>query len=276
VDATKLSRPSDGVDNSKMESLAAGLQVGANAMVKSQYIGQLVGQYLPSVEIYNQPLKEIVKVVGDAWTLKPLFETSDKKLCSDIRNAMNSMIEQLPQYAKVLGIGDKDATALIEKKTQELHLAGNAGELLVKGDLPALQKLMTNKDGASVNLELLAQLLKTSGLNLRAEVKHGNLLLSHPGDDFAVCIGADGQSKMMGVQNGAHPRYYDADFCDENVQASLKEIVSKAQKNEFSRCLLMESIGASKLLPDWSSTNKRKPWSNNDAMLYGAETSAER
>ncbi|MBX9724944.1 MAG: hypothetical protein K2X81_26295, partial [Candidatus Obscuribacterales bacterium] len=97
----------------------------------------------------------------------------------------------------------------------------------------------------------------------------------HPGDDYAVCIESDGHSKLLGIQNGTHPRYYDADFCDENPIASMKDIISKAQKSEISSFLLLGNLGVSQLLPERNHKATRRTWSNNDAMFSGAEAGSK-
>lgn len=175
------------------------------------------------------------ELIIDKITGKVYVEPSQDSILLDIKLSGQTLLEQKIKDIKNGGTEFKESESEIQKHVQsavdKIKAASNVAEMIAKGDLGELSKLMKSHDGTPVDMKLVAKILKDAGLNLVVEIKQDKLLISHPGDDAAVMIDTAGNADLVGITGRKYD--FNATFVGAEPEKELKEIVRRAARKEI-------------------------------------------
>lgn len=219
-----------------LEALAPGLQLGSSIdtgkgagnielphldLVRSASIESVLHRVISILGNPSEQTRELPKGQG---------AYDEARAEKNLQQEELHMVGRLAEYTHGLGLSESDADAVFDRRSQQIAKAGKVGQMILKSDLQGLEKLMADPDAKDVDFKLVSELLRNSGMNIRVEEKRGDLIISHPGDDFAVAIGDKGHARLLGITKGEHAQYYEGNFVDENPAKDLKAIVAKSQE----------------------------------------------
>ena len=208
-----------------------GIVAGAKA------IGNAVEKILPALQL--NPVehtgigsREMILIAEQFFPqprpLKEAETTLLTNLTKEIGNKeLAAEMERIKEEGKAWGASPEKIAGRGKERADQYAAAECVAEMIVKGDMEGLMKMMSRRDGNPVDMKLVAHLLKEAGLNIVAEVdRQGHLLISHPGDDCAVMIDSNGKADLVGIKG----RQYDfnAVFVNANPEQELKAILGRA------------------------------------------------
>lgn len=265
---------------SAIEGIASSLQEGVKGITS---IIAKTGVDLPHLDIGKNAAADrfvhVMKFDGAEKMLNLLksgkdYDEDRAEKC--LQQAELRMVKRLVEHTSALGLSGKDADALIDKRSEEISNTAKVGHMILKGDLVGLQKIMVSDGRQNFDPKLLSALLNDAGMNIRVEKKQCDLIISHPGDNFALAVGEKGESRLLGITQGEHPQYFEANFVDENPQKELSDILAKAQEHsrrhwEIDPHYFLLKNNAAVLDGAAATGNIRRPHSNMDAMLQPIE-----
>lgn len=136
--------------------------------------------------------------------------------------------KRLSEEAKKFEATPEQTAKRIGKSNKEIDASAKVAEMILNGDLEALEKLVSTKDGSPANLKRVAQMLKDAGFNLVVEQdRHGRLLISHPGDDRAVMIEQNGRADIIGIKDGKYD--FEAEYVNADPKSELNMMMIRAK-----------------------------------------------
>ncbi len=208
----------------KIEEAKAQASDNQNTSIASEVANQL-GDFTTAKQVGHASDRAIGHIFEKHF---PLSEKERAEALKQVGNSLDSMVKgdipHLRERMKELGISTKELDDVEKKLSAKVEAAKPVEEAILKGDVKALQKLVSEMKPEDLTeiTELVQKHFERMGMNIEVDYTDGKLILSGTKSDRAVLISKD-KLDVIGVNaDGSYD--FTRHFRRENPAAELKQL----------------------------------------------------